>query len=114
MAELTLTLPDDLAKRVETLRYLPTILELSLLTLKTPAAQTVSEIIEFLGTNPSQQAVLDYHGTTSFQERVNHLLELNRAGMLSEAELKELDEFLLLEHSMTALKISLLEQQISS
>jgi hypothetical protein len=114
MAELTLTLPDDLARRVEPLRYLPTILELSLLTLKTPAAQTVSEFIEFLSTNPSGQAVLDYHGTTRFQERVNRLLELNRAGMISETELKELDEFLLLEHSMIALKTSLLEKQLST
>jgi hypothetical protein len=114
MAELTLTLPDELAKRVEPLRYLPTILELSLLTLKTPAAQTVSEMIEFLSTNPSQGAVLDYHGTGRFQERVNRLLELNRTGMISEAELQELDEFLLLEHTMIAFKTSLYEQQLSA
>lgn len=114
MAELTLTLPDDLAKRVEPLRYLPTILELSLLTLKTPAAQTVSEVIEFLSANPLSQTVLEYHGTTKFQERVKHLLGLNRAGMVSEDELKELDELLLLEHSMIALKTNLLEQQPST
>ncbi len=114
MVELTLTLPDELAKRVEPLRYLPTILELSLLTLKTPAAQSVSEIIEFLSTNPSEQTVLEYHGTTRFQERANQLLELNRSGMISEAELKELDELLLLEHSMISLKSSLYEQQLSA
>jgi hypothetical protein len=114
MVELTLTLPDDLAKRVEPLRYLPTILELSLLTLKTPAAQTVSEIIEFLSSNPLPQVVLDYHGSTRFQERVNRLLELNRHGMISEAELKELDELLLLEHSIVALKTNLIEQKLSA
>jgi hypothetical protein len=42
------------------------------------------------------------------------VLELNRVGMIGEDELKELDELLLLEHSMIALKTSLLEQQLST
>jgi hypothetical protein len=113
MAELTLTLPDDLAKRVEPLRYLPTILELSLLTLKTPAAQTESEITEFLSMNPSPQAVLQYHGTARAQERVNYLLELNSAGTIKETELQELDELLLLDNTITALKITLKQQELT-
>jgi hypothetical protein len=114
MAELTLTLPDDLAKRIQPLRYLPTILEMSLLTLKTPAAQTEGELTEFLSTNPSPNAVFEYHGTLRAQERMNRLLELNQAGIMSEAELQELDELLLLDHIITALKISLKEQEMSA
>jgi hypothetical protein len=50
----TITLPDELAKRVEFFsRWLPTVLEISLLALKTPAVETASEIIEFLASNPS-------------------------------------------------------------
>ncbi len=114
MVELTLTLPDELAKRVEPLHYLPTILEMSLLTLKTPAAQTEGELTEFLSTNPSSEKVHEYHGTPRAQERMNRLLELNQAGIISEAELKELDELLLLEHIITALKITLKQQEQSS
>jgi hypothetical protein len=107
MAEVTLILPDDLAKRIEPLRYLPTILEMSLLTLKTPAAQTESELTEFLSTNPSPQAVLEYHGTERAKQRMNHLLELNGNGMINEVELQELDELLSLDNIITALKIDL-------
>jgi hypothetical protein len=113
MAELTLTLPDELAKRVEPLRYLPTILELSLLALKTPAAQTASEIVEFLRENPEPQAVLDYFITPRAQERMDHLQALNRAGMISETELKELDELLLIGHIVIALKIDLKQKAMS-
>jgi hypothetical protein len=114
MAEVTLTLPDELAKRVEPLRYLPTILEMSLLTLKTPAAQTEGELTEFLSTNPSLQSVLEHHGTPRAQERMSRLLELNSAGVINEVELKELDESLLLDHIITALKINLMQQKIST
>jgi hypothetical protein len=113
MAEVTLTLPDELAKRIEPLRYLPTILEMSLLTLKTPAAQTESEITEFLTTNPSPLAVLEYHGTARAQERTSRLLELNADGAINEIELQELDELLLLDHIITALKIHLKQQEMS-
>lgn len=107
MTEVKLTLPDELAKRVEPLRYFPTILEISLLTPKTSAALTKSEFIEFLSANPSPREVLEYHGTRRFQERVNRLLELNRSGMISEIELIELDELLVLDHVMTGLKINI-------
>jgi hypothetical protein len=86
---------------------------MSLLTLKTPAAQTQGELTEFLSTNPSPQKVLEYHGTPRAQERMNRLLELNSASMISETELNELDELLLLEHVITALKITLKQQELS-
>jgi hypothetical protein len=114
MVEVTLTLPDELARRVEPLRYLPTILEMSLLTLKTPAFQTASEIIEFLRQNPEPQTVLNYFITPRAQERMDHLQALNHAGMISENELKELDELLLIGHVVIALKINLKQQEMSA
>jgi hypothetical protein len=112
MAEVTLILPDDLAKRIEPLRYLPTILEMSLLTLKTPAAQTASEIIEFLRENPEPQTVLDYFGTPRAQERMDYLQELNRSSAISEIELKELDDLLILGHIVIELKINLKQKEM--
>lgn len=105
--ELILTLPDELAERVAPLRYLPVILEVSLLTLKTPAAQSASELIEFLGSNPTSQAVLEYHGSEQTQKRIQQLLELNHVGLISEADARELDEHLLLEHLVVMLKAGL-------
>jgi hypothetical protein len=44
----------------------------------------------------------------TFQERVEVLLEGNRANMLSEAETKELDDYLRLEHVSRMLKLSII------
>jgi hypothetical protein len=108
MATLTLNVPDTLAERVEPFsRWLPTILEISLLGLTTPAARTASEIVTFLASNPSEQTVQDYHVSEQAQIRIDDLLEKNRKAILNENELKELDELLELEHVIIMLKASL-------
>lgn len=51
MVEITLQVSEQLAQQLQPLGdWLPSILELSLLRLKTPAAQTASEIVDFLAT----------------------------------------------------------------
>jgi hypothetical protein len=115
MATITLKLPDELAERVQAFnRWLPSILEISLLTLKTPATRTASEIIEFLATNPSAAEVHAYHGTKRARRRMSHLLDLNRAGLISEAQLQELDELLKLEHLIINLKAGLPSDELAS
>jgi hypothetical protein len=110
MATLTLNLPDKLAERLEPFsRWLPVILEISLLKLKTPAAETASELVDFLASNPSVQAVGGYHASQRAQERTNHLLALNRAGVLGEADKLELDEMMQLEQLVRTLKAGLRE-----
>ena len=62
MVELTMQIPDELAKRVVPMsRWLPTILELSLVGFKTPAAETAGELIDFLSEAPSRRKLLIYH-----------------------------------------------------
>ena len=105
MVEMTLQMPDALAKRIEPMRpWLPTVLELSLVGFRTLATETASEIIEFLSTDPSPEAVLSYHVSDSAQARLQRLLALNEAGMLGEAEQLELDERQQIEHIMIMLK----------
>ena len=104
----TITLPDELAERVAPFsRWLPTVLEVSLLKLKTPAVETASELVEFLSTNPSVQEVQTYHASVRSQTRMGQLLALNQAGVISGAEAEELDELLKLEHVVINLKAQL-------
>lgn len=105
MIEMTIRVPDKLARRLDPLSpWLPTILELSLVGFKTPAVQTASEIIEFLTTGPSPDQVAAFAVSPRAQERVRRLLTLNEAGMLSVDEQTELNESEQIEHIMVLLK----------
>ena len=102
----TLTLPDDLAARVAPYeRWLPAILEVSLLGLKTQAHVAAAELITFLSSNPSPREVSTYRLSTPRQARLETLLEGNRQGTLSQEDVAELDEFMALEHVVRLLKI---------
>ena len=105
MIQMTFQIPDELAERIEPLgKWLPTIIELSLVGFKTMATATASQVIEFLATNPTPDAVLNYHVSDEAQQRLQRLLTLNQAGMISEAEQLELDELQQLEHVLIMLK----------
>lgn len=111
MIEMTLTVPDQLAVRLQPMTaWLPTVLELSLQGFKTPAAQTVSEIITFLSAGPPPQAVIMFTVSQQAQTRLTRLLALNQAGLLSSAEQDELDELEHLEHLMVLLKVEAQKQ----
>ena len=87
MVDITMQLPDQLAGRImPARRWLPVVLELSLARFKTPAAATSAEVIDFLLENPSPEDVLSYHVSDRAQRRLQRLLALNTAGLLSEAE----------------------------
>jgi hypothetical protein len=114
MAVVTLELPDTLAQRVKPLsRWLPTILEINSLFLKTSASQTANEIIEFLFSNPSAKSIYEYRASERSQQRVNELMECNSTGEISQAELAELEELVRLEQVVIELKASLNKQEIS-
>ena len=107
MATLTLTMPESLLKRVEPFsRWLPSIIEVSLLEFNTPAAVAAHEVVAFLAGNPSPEEVSRYRAPAQRQARMDKLLTLNRAGAISEAEQRELDELLKLEHVVVGLKAS--------
>jgi len=110
MTQMTMNISDKLAKRLQPIRsWVPTILELSLVGFKTLATQTASEVIEFLSGNPSPREVLDYHVSDRSQIRLQHLLALNKAGLLGELEQLELDELQKIEHIIIMLKAQIAE-----
>jgi hypothetical protein len=113
MVEITMQIPDRLAQDLQPMYpWLSTVLELSLVRLKTPAVQTASEIIDFLATGPSPSEVLTYYVSDSAQERLQRLLALNEAGLVSTEEQAELDELEKIEHIMILLKAQAQEQAL--
>jgi hypothetical protein len=105
MIEIKMQVHDNLAQRLRPMYdWLPAVLELSLAGFKTPAAQTVSEIIDFLATGPSPSEVMAYNVSDRAQERLRRLLAINEAGLASEEEQAELDEIGQIEHIMILLK----------
>ncbi len=105
MVEIKVQVPDNLAHRLQAMyAWLPTVLEFSLIGLKTPAVQTASEIINFLATGPSPNEVTTYTVSDRAQKRLSRLLTLNQAGLLSVEEKQELDEAEKIEHIMIMLK----------
>ncbi len=105
MVEMTMRVPDNLAPKLRRMnKWLPTVLELSLVGFKTPAAETVAELISFLSKGPSPRQVADYKVSKRSQERLRRLLALNQSGLLSPEEQAELDELETFEHLITLLK----------
>jgi hypothetical protein len=105
MIQMTVQVSEKLADRLRPIApWLPTVLELSLVGLKTVAAATASEVIRFLERGPTAQEILDYHASEESQQRIRRLLALNAAGLLGEAEKQELDEHEEIEHIIVMLK----------
>ena len=113
MIQMTMQVPDELAERIQSIsNWLPTIIELSLVGFKTLATTAASELIAFLNQNPIPQELLDYHVSEETQARLQRLLTLNEAGMLSEMEQLELDELQQLEHIVIMLKTRPISQGV--
>jgi hypothetical protein len=105
MPSLTLDISEQLQDKVKPFsRWVPAILEVSLLNLKSPAHGAASEFIDFLTSNPSEQAVGIYKLSEAFQVRVEALLEKNRAATLTQVESTELDDYMRLEHVIRVIK----------
>lgn len=115
MVEMTMRVPDNLASKLRRMnKWLPTVLELSLAGFKTPASQTVTEVIQFLSKGPTAKQVTDYKVSGRAQQRLQRLLSLNNSSLLSKEEQKELDELELLEHYVSLLKAQALKQAAAS
>jgi hypothetical protein len=108
MPSLTLDLSEQLQDKVKPFsRWVPAILEVSLLNLKSPAHGAASEFIDFLTSNPRDGSVGAYKLSEVFQERVEVLLERNRSGVLGQEEQRELDDYVRLEHVIRVIKLKL-------
>lgn len=111
MIEMTVRVPDSLAPQLRRMtRWLPTVLELSLAGFKTPAIQTVAELVEFLSAGPAPEQVAEYTVSERAQQRLRRLLALNQSGLLSAEEQAELDEIETLDHLVILLKTQAREQ----
>lgn len=63
------------------------------------------EILDFLASTPTPEAIIAFHPSSALQARASELLEKNRSGSLSSEERAELDEFERMNHFMSMLKI---------
>lgn len=111
MVEVKMQLPNELATQVQvTSLWMPTILELNFARFKTRVAMNAWEIAAFLAQNPSPQEVLDHHASERAQSRLRRLLNLNKAGKLTEKDQHELDEMERLNHIVFMLKMQAIDQ----
>jgi hypothetical protein len=118
MAELTIQIPDELAERLEPLRNrLPELLSqlvdtgspgtasLELPTANLPEMpQAYLEVLDFLMTRPTPQDIVAFKVSSGAQDRLCSLLDKNREGTLTQAEVAELDVYEQLEHLMILMK----------
>jgi hypothetical protein len=108
MQTITLAIPDDLADQLAQIRdRLPELLALSL---RQPAmpAHLYREILAFLASNPTPAQIAAFGPTPEMQQRLETLLERERAGTLTAAEEAELAEFEQIEHLMVMIKAGVL------
>ncbi len=89
-------------------------MELALAELKLSANPTAAEVVEFLSGRPTPQEIVAYHASERGQNRVRELLALNSAGLVGEAEEKELDELERIEHIVIMLKARILQMEVDS
>jgi hypothetical protein len=120
MAELTITVPDELAQRLEPLQdRLPELLTqlvetlspravsadvLSLVAHPTDAPLAYAEVIDFLLNRPTPEAIVAFKVSPAAQARIHALLDKNREATLNATEAAELDLYEQLEHLMLLLK----------
>lgn len=63
------------------------------------------EALEFLMTQPTPEAIIDFRPSENAQARMSYLLEASRSNQLTATEQVELDENLALGHWMNQLKL---------
>jgi hypothetical protein len=69
-----------------------------------PAATPADEVLDFLLSAPTPEAVIALRPSASAQERLRALLAGSRSATLNETERAELDAYLQLEHFVRRLK----------
>jgi hypothetical protein len=64
-----------------------------------------TEIIDFLASTPTPEAILAFKPSDRLEQRLSDLLEQNRQETLTAEGREELDEFMRMNHFMNMLKI---------
>jgi hypothetical protein len=99
--ELTLTIPDELATRLEPISdRLPQILELGLREMDAGSGDFagLADVLEVLARLPSPSEALALRPSSALQQRIEALLSKNRSGGLSEVERVEWRQYQYVEH----------------
>ncbi|MBI1747630.1 MAG: hypothetical protein HYR55_13740 [Acidobacteria bacterium] len=115
MTTITLEIPDELAVQINALRdRLPELLSRALAgasgagtsqALKVATTHPVyRELMDFLGSGPAPQQIMNFKISAAAQDRLAELLEKNHEAGLTEAESAELDVYELVHHSVIRLK----------
>ncbi|MEI2611152.1 MAG: hypothetical protein V9G20_21180 [Candidatus Promineifilaceae bacterium] len=105
MVEMLIHVPETLAEELEAAQdRLPEILEYGLEAVSPVPATIYQYILEFLGSQPTPEQLLDFGPTPEMQARASFLLEKNREGALTELENRELDEYVKINHLVIMLK----------
>ena len=116
MVELTVQLPEDVAARLAPIHErLPDLLRQIAQSVPQdrlaesstrPATDfpVYAEVLDFLVTSPTPEAIVDFKVSASIQARLRELLEKNQEDVLSEEEQAELDAYEQIDHLVTLLK----------
>jgi hypothetical protein len=78
-----------------------------------PAPTPTDEVLDFLLSAPTPEAVVALRPSPAAQERLRYLLDGNRNASLNDAERAELDAYLQLEHFVRRLKVRAREKLAS-
>ncbi|MGE0826382.1 MAG: hypothetical protein AB7G75_26725 [Candidatus Binatia bacterium] len=106
MAQITIEVPDELAERLAPVRdRLPEVLAHGLKQLSPVPTDVYRTILDFLTSNPSPQAILDFKFNQAVQEHISELLDKNRANELTAEESAELDSYERLNRFVRKFKI---------
>ena len=104
--QLTIDIPDDLARQLEPEReHLAEIIRRGLRGPAPGAESAVEEVIQFLARRPSPEEIVAFHASGKSQGRLRELLERNREGLLTDAEEAELDTMTSLNHLFAHIKL---------
>jgi hypothetical protein len=112
--DLTLTIPNELATRLRPVEdRLPEILELGLREwLSTPPAYAgLNDLLETLARLPAPEEVLALRPAPILQDRIEALLDKNRAGGLSDEERREWERYEYIEHLIRLAKARAIQRQ---
>lgn len=112
--QLTLHIPDDLAAELRPRQgRLPRILSLGLRELDAEEAtgfSGVADVLELLASLPTPDEILALRPSSALQAQIDHLLERNREGDLSDEEQQQWRNYQYIEHLVRTAKIRAAER----
>ena len=115
MPQITIEVPEDLAKQINAVRdRLPGLLARVCDPGSPVPDEVYRDILDFLAGNPSPQAIIDFKLSHATQERVTDLLEKNRANALTAEESAELDGYERLNRFVRKFKIQAMKDLLAT